>query len=119
MLKDNAEVINGKKNRENDLVIRSAPLPGDALNLIDLAGTYCAANKNTDGSRFNILSAVANIVMTMNDTCINPSWTATGMPILSRLPIVALSGFRSDFVIFGSICFLRIAAREIITLTVC
>ena len=54
-MKDNAEVINGKKKRDNDLVIKSAPLPGDALNLIDLAGTYCAADKNTDGSRFNIL----------------------------------------------------------------
>lgn len=58
LLKNNAEVINGKKKRDNDLVIKSAPLPGDALNLIDLAGTYCAADKNTDGSRFNILSAV-------------------------------------------------------------
>lgn len=58
LLKDNAEVINGKKKRDNDLVIKSVPLPGDALNLIDLAGTYCAADKNTDGSRFNILSAV-------------------------------------------------------------
>lgn len=58
LLKDNAEVINGKKKRDNDLVIKSAPLSGDALNLIDLAGTYCAADKNTDGSRFNILSAV-------------------------------------------------------------
>ena len=58
LLKDNAEVINGKEKRDNDLVIKSAPLPGDALNLIDLAGTYCAADKNTDGSRFNILSAV-------------------------------------------------------------
>ena len=58
LLKDNAEVINGKKKRDNDLVIKSAPLSGDALNLINLAGTYCAADKNTDGSRFNILSAV-------------------------------------------------------------
>ena len=58
LLKDNAEVINGKKKRDNDLIIKSVPLPGDALNLIDLAGTYCAADKNTDGSRFNILSAV-------------------------------------------------------------
>lgn len=29
-----------------------------ALNLINLAGTYCAADKNTDGSRFNIVSAI-------------------------------------------------------------
>lgn len=58
LLKDNDEVINGKKKKDNDLVTKSVPLPGDALNLIDLAGTYCAADKNTDGSRFNIFSAV-------------------------------------------------------------
>lgn len=58
LLKDNAVVLNGKRKRDNDLVIKSAPLQGYALNLIDLAGTYCAADKNTDGSRFNILSAI-------------------------------------------------------------
>ena len=58
LLKDNAVVLNGKRKKENDIVIKSEPLPGDALNLVDLAGTYCAADKNTDGSRFNILSAV-------------------------------------------------------------
>lgn len=58
LLRNNAVVLNGKRKKDNDLVIKSAPLPGDALNLIDLAGTYCAADKNTDGSRFNILSAV-------------------------------------------------------------
>lgn len=58
LLKDNAVVLNGKRKKENDIVIKSEPLSGDALNLVDLAGTYCAADKNTDGSRFNILSAV-------------------------------------------------------------
>lgn len=58
LLKDNAVVLNGKRKKENDIIIKSEPLPGDALNLIDLAGTYCAADKNTDGSRFNILSAI-------------------------------------------------------------
>lgn len=58
LLKDNAVVLNGKRKKDNDLIIKSYPLPGDALNLIDLVGTYCAADKNTDGSRFNILSAV-------------------------------------------------------------
>lgn len=58
LLKDNAVVLNGNRKKDNDLVIMSSPLPGDALNLINLAGTYCAADKNTDGSRFNILSAV-------------------------------------------------------------
>lgn len=53
LLKDHPSVLH-----KGDAVIKSEPLPGDALNLIDLAGTYCAADKNTDGSRFNILSAV-------------------------------------------------------------
>lgn len=39
-------------------IVQAFPLPGDAMNLIDIAGTYCAADKNTDGSRFNILSAI-------------------------------------------------------------
>ncbi|NCC00676.1 MAG: hypothetical protein EOM34_08350 [Clostridia bacterium] len=44
----------------HDEIIKSDPLSGEALNLIDLAGSYCAADKNTDGSRFNILSAVVS-----------------------------------------------------------
>lgn len=39
-------------------IVQAFPLPGDAMSLIDIAGTYCAADKNTDGSRFNILSAI-------------------------------------------------------------
>ena len=39
-------------------IVQAFPLPGDAMNLSDIAGTYCAADKNTDGSRFNILSAI-------------------------------------------------------------
>ena len=53
LLKDHPSVLH-----KGDAVIKSEPLPGDALNLIDLAGTYCVADKNTHGSRFNILSAV-------------------------------------------------------------
>lgn len=41
-----------------NVIVQAFPLPGDAMNLIDIAGTYCAADKNTDGSRFNILSAI-------------------------------------------------------------
>ena len=58
LLKNNAEVLNGKRKKENDITIKNEPLSGYAMNLIDLAGTYCAADKNTDGSRFNILSAI-------------------------------------------------------------
>ena len=34
------------------------PFSGSAMNLIDLTGTYCAADKNSDNSRFNILGAL-------------------------------------------------------------
>ena len=40
-----------------DIVSRE-PLPGNAMNLINLHGTYAAAMKNSDNSRFNILSAI-------------------------------------------------------------
>lgn len=60
LLKNNAEVLSGKRKIENDITIKKEPLSGDAMNLIDLAGTYCAADKNTDGSRFNILSAIVS-----------------------------------------------------------
>ena len=34
--------------------------------MVDLAGTYCAADKNTDGSRFNILSAIVSFCTAVN-----------------------------------------------------
>lgn len=40
-----------------DIVSRE-PLAGNAMNLINLYGTYAAAMKNSDNSRFNILSAI-------------------------------------------------------------
>lgn len=42
-------------------VARQVPFAGHAMNLIDLRGTYCAAGKNSDNSRFNILSAVVSL----------------------------------------------------------
>lgn len=41
-----------------DSIVLEEPLSGDALNLINLAGTYCAAGKDSGNSRFNILSAI-------------------------------------------------------------
>ncbi len=40
-----------------DIVSRE-PLSGNAVNLINLSGSYAAAMKNSDNSRFNILSAI-------------------------------------------------------------
>jgi hypothetical protein len=45
---------------KHKVTIFKDPLPGDALNLINLACTYCAEDKNSDNSRFNILSAVVS-----------------------------------------------------------
>ena len=53
LLKNHESVINSR-----DLIVKTEPLSGDALSLINIAGTYCAADKNTDGSRYNILSAI-------------------------------------------------------------
>lgn len=57
MLDNHQVVINSE---DLTRIVRREPLSGDALNLIDLSGSYCAADKNTDGSRFNILSAVVS-----------------------------------------------------------
>ncbi|SES65682.1 AAA domain-containing protein [Pseudobutyrivibrio sp. C4] len=35
-----------------------APFKGEAINMLDLTGSYCAAMKNSDNSRFNIVSAI-------------------------------------------------------------
>lgn len=69
MYPDIAEFINKRvyknllKNHEdtvinNQHIVDASPLKGEALNLIDLQGTYAAASKNADNSRFNILSAI-------------------------------------------------------------
>lgn len=51
------------KNHESvyasrEAIVKRAPFAGHAMNLIDLTGTYCATGKNSDNSRFNIMSAV-------------------------------------------------------------
>lgn len=53
LLKNHESVLKSRKH-----IVEAPPLSGDALNLVNIAGTYCAADKNTDGSRFNILSAI-------------------------------------------------------------
>lgn len=53
LLKDHHSVLHNR-----DSIVAASPIPGDAMNLIDLTGAYCAASKNNDNSRFNILSAI-------------------------------------------------------------
>lgn len=53
LLKDHPGVL---KNRR--VIADGQPLPGQAMGLIDLSGTYCVSAKNSDNSRLNILSAI-------------------------------------------------------------
>lgn len=52
-LKNHNSVITGR----TDVVMRT-PFAGHAMNLLDLSGTYCAANKTADNSRFSIVHAL-------------------------------------------------------------
>lgn len=54
LLKNHASV---EKKRD---ISKRIPLPGDVMGIVDLSGTYCAAYKNSDNSRFNILSAIVS-----------------------------------------------------------
>ena len=56
LVKDYSGVIADKQSIAN-----KAPLAGSAASLINLTGTYCAAMKNSDNSRFNILSAILSL----------------------------------------------------------
>lgn len=53
LLRDHVSVQTNRKG-----IVERLPFSGNAMNLIDLTGTYCATGKNRDNSRFNILSAV-------------------------------------------------------------
>lgn len=53
LLKDHESVLINRRS-----VVDKKPLGGHAMNLIDLSGTFCAASKNSDNSRFNIVSAI-------------------------------------------------------------
>ena len=46
-------------------VVKKEPLSNNAMNLIDLIGTFCAAGKNADNSRFNILSAILSFAIAL------------------------------------------------------
>ena len=53
LLKDHKSVFTGK-----DEIAKANPFQSEVINLVDLYGTYCAAGKNQDNSRYNILSAI-------------------------------------------------------------
>ncbi|MGN0490200.1 AAA domain-containing protein [Ruminococcus sp.] len=60
LLKDHSSVL----SKWNSVTARE-PLSDKAMNLIDLAGTFCAASKNADNSRFNFLSAVLSFAVAL------------------------------------------------------
>lgn len=59
-LKDHDSVRNGRE----DIVARP-PLKGFPMNIVDLTGTYCPSMKNSDNSRFNIVSAIVSLSMAL------------------------------------------------------
>lgn len=61
LLKDHSSVV----AKWNSVVSRN-PLPETAMALVDLYGTFCAASKNADNSRFNILSALLSFAVALN-----------------------------------------------------
>lgn len=61
LLKNHSSVIN-----KWDSVVEKQPLAQHPISLIDLIGTYCAAGKNADNSRFNILSALLSFALALN-----------------------------------------------------
>ena len=60
LLKDHSSVL----SKWNSVTARE-PLSDKAMNLIDLVGTFCAASKNADNSRFNILSAILSFAVAL------------------------------------------------------
>lgn len=44
--------------KQREAIVGREPFSGSAMNLVDLGGSYCAAAKSSDNSRFNILSAI-------------------------------------------------------------
>lgn len=44
-------------------IVASNMFPNEAINLVDLTASYCAASKNSDNSRYNILSALLSFCM--------------------------------------------------------
>lgn len=91
LLKDHESV---KINR-NEFFNRE-PLCGSPMNLIDLSGTYCAASKNSDNSRFNILSAVISFAtaITAEDDAENSIGIITPYAAQTRLIRAMIQDYR-------------------------
>ena len=60
MLKDHDSVRTDRTD-----IVAKAPLKGFPMNLVDLTGTYCPSMKNSDNSRFNIVSAIVCLTLAL------------------------------------------------------
>lgn len=60
-LKNHESVFTNRKE-----IVEAVPFRGNAINYIDLIGSYCAATKTADNSRYNILSAVISFATAVN-----------------------------------------------------
>ncbi|SHH92763.1 Part of AAA domain-containing protein [Butyrivibrio fibrisolvens DSM 3071] len=61
LLKDHESVLTNR-----DDIISREPLYNNSINMIDLLGTYCATMKNSDNSRFNIVSAIVSFLSALS-----------------------------------------------------
>ncbi|WP_026491434.1 AAA domain-containing protein [Butyrivibrio sp. XPD2002] len=61
LLKDHYSVITN-----NEDTVSREPFYDHSTNMIDLLGTYCACMKNSDNSRFNIVSAIISFLTALN-----------------------------------------------------
>ena len=59
-LKDHESVRAGRAD-----VVAKSPLSGFPMNIVDLTGTYCPSMKNSDNSRFNIVSAIVSLSLAL------------------------------------------------------
>lgn len=57
LLRDHSSVLEKKTLAEKE------PFSNESMILVDLAGTYCAADKNLDNSRYNVVSAIISFAM--------------------------------------------------------
>ena len=83
LLKDHKSVIHAR-----DDVANGTPYPGEAMNLIDLGGTYCMASKNNDNSRFNILSAVISFSTAVSAEMDNECAVGVITPYVAQVRLV-------------------------------
>ena len=83
LLKDHKDVA---ANRSG--IVRQQPFEGQAMNLVDMSGSYCAAGKNSDNSRFNILSAIISFSTAISTEAISKSSVGIITPYAAQTRLI-------------------------------